>query len=306
LKIKTLIFKNYKVKLTKAGFIYILITIFIGVAAINTGNNLLYVMVSFLLSFMLLSGWFSILNLSGLKIKFSFPEEIYAKKSTILTAILINRKKFFPSFMIEVDFEIKDKEQKYFNKIYFPLIEKQDVKTFIFIFKNRGIHEIINIKLCSPFPFNFFLRTKRLKDNISFLVFPAPLPCEYPSTEDKKDIFGKIWDKVEGEKEFKDIKEYTPGIPKKFIAWKRSTGAEDKLFIKIFFDEKDPPVIIDFEKIKKSNLEEKISCATYLILKSFKENRAFGLKLKNKFFKPEYSLKQKYILLKELALYEST
>jgi len=55
-------------KLTKAGFFYTIITIFIGISAVNTGNNLLYVAVSFLLSFMWLSGIFARLNLKGIKV----------------------------------------------------------------------------------------------------------------------------------------------------------------------------------------------------------------------------------------------
>src|ERR1700722_18199987 len=41
---------------TRAGMIYILISVVIGIAAINTGNNLLYVVVAALLSAILVSG----------------------------------------------------------------------------------------------------------------------------------------------------------------------------------------------------------------------------------------------------------
>lgn len=42
----------------KAGFFYILLTIFLGVAAVNTANNLIYLVVSALLGFMGISGFF--------------------------------------------------------------------------------------------------------------------------------------------------------------------------------------------------------------------------------------------------------
>ena len=43
-------------EVTRAGLIYILISVVIGIAAINTGNNLLYVVVAALLSAILVSG----------------------------------------------------------------------------------------------------------------------------------------------------------------------------------------------------------------------------------------------------------
>ena len=51
---------------TRAGMIYILISVVIGIAAINTGNNLLYVIVASLLSAIMVSGIASALVLRSL------------------------------------------------------------------------------------------------------------------------------------------------------------------------------------------------------------------------------------------------
>jgi disulfide bond formation protein DsbB len=52
--------RKYEVKITSSGLIYILITIVLSVAAINTGNNLLYIISSLLLALMAISGLYPI------------------------------------------------------------------------------------------------------------------------------------------------------------------------------------------------------------------------------------------------------
>jgi len=60
--------QRYRVKVNRAGIFFTGVTIFLGVSAVNTSNNLLYLVVSFLLSFMLLSGMLSLYNLKGLSL----------------------------------------------------------------------------------------------------------------------------------------------------------------------------------------------------------------------------------------------
>ncbi|MGA2237407.1 MAG: hypothetical protein ABSG23_18250, partial [Terriglobales bacterium] len=61
---------------TRAGLIYILISVVIGIAAINTGNNLLYVVVAALLSAILVSGIASALVLRSLQLDVHLPEHV--------------------------------------------------------------------------------------------------------------------------------------------------------------------------------------------------------------------------------------
>src|ERR1700722_15839303 len=63
---------------TRAGMIYILISVVIGIAAINTGNNLLYVVVAALLSAILVSGVASAVVLRSLTLDVHLPEHVFA------------------------------------------------------------------------------------------------------------------------------------------------------------------------------------------------------------------------------------
>jgi len=69
------------------------LTIFLGVSAINTGNNLIYLIVAALLSFMGISGFFGKNNLSSVEVDIEFPQEIYARNEFPLKINLTNKKK---------------------------------------------------------------------------------------------------------------------------------------------------------------------------------------------------------------------
>ncbi|MGB6384998.1 MAG: DUF58 domain-containing protein [Terriglobales bacterium] len=87
---------------TRAGLIYILISVVIGIAAINTGNNLLYVVVAALLSAILVSGIASALVLRSLELDVHLPEHVFAGRPMLARLLLRNTSSWLPSFSVRV------------------------------------------------------------------------------------------------------------------------------------------------------------------------------------------------------------
>jgi uncharacterized protein (DUF58 family) len=87
---------------TRAGMIYILISVVIGIAAINTGNNLLYVVVAALLSAILVSGVASALVLRSLSLDVHLPEHVFAGRPMLARLLLRNDSSWLPSFSVRV------------------------------------------------------------------------------------------------------------------------------------------------------------------------------------------------------------
>jgi uncharacterized protein (DUF58 family) len=87
---------------TRAGMIYILISVVIGIAAINTGNNLLYVIVAALLSAILVSGVASALVLRSLSLDVHLPEHVFAARPMLARLLLRNGSSWLPSFSVRV------------------------------------------------------------------------------------------------------------------------------------------------------------------------------------------------------------
>ena len=87
---------------TRPGMIYILITVVIGIAAINTGNNLLYVVVAALFSAILVSGIASALVLRSLKLDIHLPEHVFAGRPMLARLLLQNASSWLPSFSVRI------------------------------------------------------------------------------------------------------------------------------------------------------------------------------------------------------------
>lgn len=87
---------------TRAGLVYMAITVVIGIAALNTGNNLLYIVVAALLSAILVSGIASALVLRQLELEISLPEHVFAGRPLLARILLRNRSRWVPSFSIRV------------------------------------------------------------------------------------------------------------------------------------------------------------------------------------------------------------
>ena len=87
---------------TRPGLIYILISVVIGIAAINTGNNLLYVVVAALLSAILVSGIASALVLRSLTLDVRLPEHVFAARPMVARLLLRNASSWLPSFSVRV------------------------------------------------------------------------------------------------------------------------------------------------------------------------------------------------------------
>src|SRR3984885_9688831 len=94
--------QTFHYDVTKAGVVYVLVTLVIGIAALNTGNNLLYIVVAAMLSAILVSGVVSALVLRGLELEVRLPEYVFAGRPVVGRIVLWNPRRFLPSFSIRV------------------------------------------------------------------------------------------------------------------------------------------------------------------------------------------------------------
>jgi uncharacterized protein (DUF58 family) len=89
-------------EVTRAGMVYMVITLVIGIASINTGNNLLYIVVAALLSAILVSGIASAVVLRHLELDVHLPEHVFAGRPMLARMLLRNLSGWLPSFSIRV------------------------------------------------------------------------------------------------------------------------------------------------------------------------------------------------------------
>ncbi len=292
------------IKITKAGWLYIAVTLLLGFSAVNTGNNLVYLIVAAFLSFMGISGFFGKRNLSRIDIDLGLPDEIYARTGFPLRVTLINNRGFLPAFLIRARFSGLD--------VLFPFVDAKarENKYVSFSLDERGLARLGDVRVCSVFPFNFFMRCKKIGKVFETVVFPQMKKCSLPDIVGRNDKSRgeKSTDRVGYEADIISTRDYITGDPLKYIHWKASART-GRLKTKELSSLSNQPVIIDFDSLLIKNIEERISCVTYIIVRLFRQNVPVGLRIGGALFthlsrsRNEQGRAGKATMLKMLALY---
>jgi uncharacterized protein (DUF58 family) len=271
--------------------------LFLGFAAVNTGNNLIFLIVAALLAFMSVSGILGWLNIRGGELFVDLPGEIYCGLETLVTVRLVNRRLHLPLFLVrvkllgaEVDFDMVD-------------CAGEGKRSFLCTFRERGEHVVTSGDLSSPFPINFFVRSRRAPVECRFLVFPYPIRSEIAGSREKPGIDGDSTVTAKGyEGDVAKITDYSRADPLRLIHW-RLSAKYGELKIKELTANAQAPVIIDIESLPGRNPEENLSRAAYLVNRLIRSNRPVGLKLGGRKIDPAVSRIHRLRLLSELALH---
>jgi Protein of unknown function DUF58 len=165
-------------KVTREGLVYIAGIFVVALAALNTGNNLLFMVLACLLAGMLISGLLSRLVLGGVDVRLELPEHIFAQRTILAIAELHNTKQLAPktgkSSPAHPALQILDRP------VYFPYIpHRQTVRQNIELtFPRRGVYRQDALGLRTKFPFGFLQKTRRVDSSIEVVVYPRIQPTE--------------------------------------------------------------------------------------------------------------------------------
>src|ERR1041384_2747423 len=85
-------------EVTLVGIIYMVGVVLIAIGALNTGNNLLYIIVATLLAAILISGIASALVLRALELDVRLPDHLFAGQPAAGKALVSNTRRWLPSF----------------------------------------------------------------------------------------------------------------------------------------------------------------------------------------------------------------
>src|SRR5689334_926180 len=94
-------FSHYHV--TREGWMYFAAVTVVVFAAINTANNLLYMVLSALLAVLVLSGFLSALNFRFLELDLRIPTHCFAGEPFPISVHMQNPKRMFPTFSMRVE-----------------------------------------------------------------------------------------------------------------------------------------------------------------------------------------------------------
>ena len=276
-------------------------TLLLGFGAVNTGNNLLYLMVSALLGFMAVSGVFGYWNLQRLSVALVAPDEVYDGLETLFQVQVTNQRRWLPSFLL--DFVTTSAPM---ICGHLPLLERggRAMVNVAACLNGRGDHHQHSVTVRSTFPINFFIRSRTVSLEQRITVFPRPISCQANSTDLALTTQGEQVTRHKGQDgDLNRIGDYTGGEPLRMIHWKLS-ARHDSLKIKELSAVSQPPVELNPLTLPGKNLEQQLRCASYLIREYLRQNRAIALNIHGVVIPAGLGHQHKIRLLTALAHYD--
>jgi uncharacterized protein (DUF58 family) len=157
-------------KLTREGKRFLLAAVLIAVAAVNTGNNLIYLIFSLMFSFVVLSYLILRLNLAGLVLDVSIAEPVFAEEPVYVELLVRNQKKI-PVYSMSIAAEDAAGEV-YCGQISGHGVFRDRIKM---IFRKRGLYGYKDFIVQSGFPFILFRKSIQVTASGQVLVYPKLL-----------------------------------------------------------------------------------------------------------------------------------
>ena len=259
-------------RVTREGWMYFAAVAVVVFAAINTANNLLYMVLSALLAVLALSGFLSAVNFRFLRAVARIPTHCYAGEPFPISIQIHNEKRAFPTFSISL--ASAENSPFRFSKFYVPLIRPLDrmIQTGQAMLPKRGRHRLRAVKVSSRYPFGFFSKGRNYEAEAECICYPEILPEEQLNLSGV-DLQGsnQRFERGFGQDLYM-IRDYVPSDSARHVHWKASAktsmlktreyAAEASRRIVIAFDRFGHPGDIEhFERL----VSEAASVAYYLI-----------------------------------------
>jgi uncharacterized protein (DUF58 family) len=284
-------------ELTREGMVYLVVVLVIGVAALNTGNNLLFIVLAAMLSAIAISGLASAAILRQLELDVAVPQNAIAGRPVSVRVKLTNPRLWIPCFSVKVLTPIDKKKapgwEWHKTRFIFPkdrqwlqlpdytlrrkswppkpaeILTRPVYFTFIgprstaeadveLVFPRRGQYAQDGFSLSTRFPFSFLIKSRKVRLDRELLVYPALM-----APDDVLDVLplitGEFVSFVRGRgSELYRIREHTPQDMARFVDWK-ATAKTGSLKVREFTREDERRLRVVFDNAEPGQ----VSSASY-------------------------------------------
>jgi uncharacterized protein (DUF58 family) len=226
---------------TREGVWFVAGTLAVGLAANNTGNNLLYLILAMLLSFLIISGILSEQALRRVRLHRALPRRLFAGVPAGFLVWLENGKTRMASYALHL--EEADPSGGPAARHFVPRLDPggRQPWQYALTFPRRGRHQLPGLILWTGFPFGLFQKLGRPVQRQAVLVFPAVralAPAEVPAA---LEAGARARQRRGPGSTLHDIRPYRPGDDPRRIHWRTSARTGD-LVLKVTAEEDRPRV----------------------------------------------------------------
>ncbi|MEM7413315.1 MAG: DUF58 domain-containing protein [Myxococcota bacterium] len=211
---------------TRAGWTFFALTFGIGFAALNTGNNLLYLVLALMLAFLVLSGVLSESALRGVAVRRILPRELGAEADAWVRLEIHNQQKRVAAYALAVEDRVRTETgEETAGRCFALRVDPgtHEVRSYRLRPEQRGELEFLGFVVFTRFPFGLFSKALTLDAPERALVYPAVDPVQLPARRIGVAESGEhamprtgAGDEVEG------LREFAAGDALRRIEWRTS------------------------------------------------------------------------------------
>jgi uncharacterized protein (DUF58 family) len=212
-----------RISFTGPGVAFTVGALAVGFAAINTGNNLLYLLLGAMLGLVALSGWLSEQTLRGLEVRRRTPSGVPVGQEAVVRYTVRNRKRWMPSLAVEIG--EADLDARAFLVRVGPgeSVEARTASRFV----RRGVYPLDRVTLATGFPFGLFRKARDVRMPGELVVWPrtdrrATLPGASSGRRPAALAAASRRGTPGPRGEYRGLREYRPGDDPRDIHWKTS------------------------------------------------------------------------------------
>jgi uncharacterized protein (DUF58 family) len=264
---------DIKTAVSVEGLVFIAILIVIAFAAWNTGNNLLYLILSAMLAFLFAANLIARSTLADISVQLRFPDHVFAGEPTSLFVTVTNHKRLLPSFSLTVEAMPGSQPSngglgatrpailqcsKSLGKLaHFILVPARASarQRIDYTFKQRGCYPITAFRISTRFPTGLFKKWRRIEAKGEILVYPKPLPLDdfYHALPM---LAGQVSSHARGSAgDLYAIRRYHPSDHMRHIDWK-ATAKAMALMVREYTREDERCLTIVFDTLRAAMSEE--------------------------------------------------
>ncbi|HET9985433.1 MAG TPA: DUF58 domain-containing protein [Longimicrobiales bacterium] len=249
----------------------------VGLGGLNTGNNLLYLLLGGLLGLVVLSGWLSEQAVGKVAIRRRIPRALTAGQPARLFYTIHNGSRRWPSYLLEI------REREVSARAFVPLAgpgEGVEARGEV-VFPRRGVYTLGTVTVGTSYPFGFFRKERDLELPGLAVVWPrtdrgvreprragahvrrlGPRPASLPG----------------GRGDYRGLRPYRPGDDPRDVHWRTTARLGDPVIRE--YDREDAETLwicLDLAAPAGDVAEEAVEIAAALASGAVRRGERFGL-----------------------------
>jgi len=286
---------------TRAGRWYTGLTIGIGLAATNTGNNLLFLVLGLLLASIIVSGILSEQSLKSVRVERRLPVAATAGQPALVGLVAQNGKARAPSFSLEIRERGGDAKGHGFL-VLLPARKSAEV-AYRFVPQRRGLHRFEQIEVATRAPFGLFEKSRPIDAPGELVVFPREVPAPPLARQASGREGDRPEDRIGIGLEVHSLRDHRAGEDWRSIHWKSSARAGRLMAVDREQERRQRVcVVLDQRPLRGEALERAIEVAAALISRELARGAEVSLALSGQFLPAGSGEAQRHAALRILAL----